>query len=138
MNGTGLAVIVTALLGGGGVAALVQIFLLPRTMARTRADTTQVLVGTATDTVTLVKGQLDRANEEISDLRTKLAEARGRMAEQDDQISRQRIKIAEQDGRIRTLTTETDELRDKISRLEARVRAATAAMDGIDDDGIGS
>jgi chromosome segregation ATPase len=135
VNGTSLAVIVTALLGGGGAAALIQLFLLPRTMARTRADTTQVLVGTATDTVALVNGQLGRANEEIGDLRNKLAEARGRMAEQDAQISGQRVKIEEQNTRISALTVETDTLRDKIALLEARVQAATEVMNGIGDDG---
>lgn len=133
MNGATLAGIVVALLGGGGTAALIQIFLLPRTMARTRADTTQVLVGTATDTVALVKGQLDRANGEITELRTKLSEARGRMQEQEEQITRQRARITEQESHIETLTAETDALRNRVRQLEERVNAAAAAMDNLNN-----
>lgn len=142
MNGTVLITVIAGLLGGGGAAALIQLVLLPRTMARTRADTTQVLVGTATETVALVRGELGRSQTEAEALRDRLAQARGRMQEQDDRIIQQRrkieqqderiaaqeIKIGQQDERISTLTVETEDLRGKITILEQRVQAATEAM----------
>ena len=127
MNTTILITAISALLGGGGIAALIQIILLPRTMARTRADTTSVLIGTATDTVTLVKGELDRSQTEIGDLRSKLSEARGRMEEQD-------LRIEEQTRRIRRQETEIEELNAKVQKLEDRVRAATENIDRIEGE----
>lgn len=138
-NSTLLVTIIAALLGGGGIAALIQIVLLPRTMARTRADTTQVLVGTATETVALVRGELARSQGEIQELRSKLAEERGRILEQSEQIDEQHRKIVaqdrkitDQDDRIRLLVAETEQLREQVSLLESRVRAATESIDGMD------
>jgi chromosome segregation ATPase len=142
VNGTFLVTVIAGLLGGGGAAALIQIVLLPRTMARTRADTTQVLVGTATETVALVRGELGRSQVEAEALRSSLTQARGRMEEQNERIVQQRrkierqderiadqeIKIGQQDDRIAALTAETLELQAKITILEQRVRAATQAM----------
>jgi peptidoglycan hydrolase CwlO-like protein len=141
MNSAILVSIIAALLGGGGVAALIQIVLLPRTMARTRADTTQVLVGTATETVALVRGELGRSKDEVEALERKLSEARGRMQEQDaqmqeqrDKISDQNRRISEQDDEIHRLVGETSELRNQIRLLEQRVRAVSHGLDGIESE----
>lgn len=141
VNTTILVSAVAALLGGGGIAALIQVFLLPRTMARARADTTQVLVGTATETVALVRGELGRSKDEIEALERKLSEARGRMSEQAEQLTEQRHRIAdqdrkivEQDGEIHRLRNETTELQAQIQILEDRVRAITESVDGIEGD----
>lgn len=127
-KGSPVIAVVIALLGGGGIMALIQMFLLPRTIEKAKADTSTILVGTARETVQLVKGELDRSQQEITDLRTQLAEARGRMSEQDEQINEQR-------RHIRTLTSETEDLRARVGMLESRVRAATDAMDGLENGG---
>jgi peptidoglycan hydrolase CwlO-like protein len=129
VNSTALIAVFSALLGGGGIAAVIQIFLLPRTMAKARADTTSVLVGTARETVELVHAELGRSQQDVKDLRDQLSIARGRMLEQEDRIS-------EQQNRIRNQEQEIDSLNAKVRALETRVQIVSEAIDHQDGGNI--
>jgi predicted RNase H-like nuclease (RuvC/YqgF family) len=102
----------SALIGGGGIAALIQLVLLPRTIAKSKADTTEVIVGAAGEAVKLLRDQLNNSETKVVSLKDKLDQAEATIRTQDVEIRRLEERVRQLERRIERAVHRQDQIED--------------------------
>lgn len=120
--------IVTGLLAGGGILALIQLFLLPRTIAKAKADTASVALGGANTAVQSIQSALAVADARASDLQRQLLDQSTRMAKQEQELEASERQLAKQAVLIEEQQVTIDNLRSQLSLLEARLPHSVAMI----------